>query len=84
MASSLAAGRFPMSCGPFLRGFLCAGGVDSGLGEVDDDVEALGSVFVGMKSSALGECFMSLRTESSILTSSDGTGDGRTSCVEMG
>lgn len=83
MASSLAAGRFPMSCGPFLRGFLCAGGVDSGLGEVDDD-EALGSDFVGMKSSALSESFMSLRTESSILTSSEGTGDGRTSSAETG
>lgn len=83
MASSLAIGRLSMSCRPFFRGFLCAGGVDSGLGEVDDDVEALGSDFVG-RSSALGERLMFLGTWSSILTSSDGTGDGRTSSTEMG
>jgi hypothetical protein len=84
MASSLATGKSPMSCGPFFRGFLCAGGVDSGLGEVDDDVEALGSDFMGMRSSALGERLMSRGTWSSILTSSDGAGDGRTSSTETG
>ena len=83
MASSLATGKSPMSCGPFFRGFLCAGGVDSGLGEVDDDVEALGSDFMGMESSALGERLMSRGTRS-ILTSSDGAGDGRTSSTETG
>src|SRR6266567_2820046 len=84
MASSLATDKFPMSCGPFFRGFLCAGWVDSGLGEVDDDVEVLGSDFMGMRSSALGERLMSRSTWSSILTSSDGAGDGRTSSTETG
>lgn len=84
IASSVATGKFPMSCRPFFRGFLCAGGVDSGLGEVDDDVEALGSDFMGMRSSALGERLMSRGTRSSILTSSDGAGDGRTSSTETG
>ena len=84
MASSLATGKFPMSCGPFFRGFLCVGGVDSGLGEVDDDVEVLGSDFMGLKSSALGERLTSRGTWSSILTSSDGAGDGRTSSTETG
>ena len=83
MASSLPTGKFPMSCGPFFRGFLCAGGVDSGLGEVDDDVEVLGSDFMG-RSSALGERLMSRGTWSSILTSSDGAGDGRTLSTGMG
>ena len=84
MASSLPTCKFPMSCGPFFRGFFCAGGVDSGLGEVDDDVEVLGSDFMGMRSSALGERLMSRGTWSSILTSSDGAGDGRTSSTETG
>lgn len=84
MASSLAIGKFPMSCRPFFRGFFSAGGVDSGLGEVDDDVEVLGSDFMGTKSSALGERLMSRGTWSSILTSSDGTGDGRTSSTQTG
>jgi len=84
MASSLATGKFPMSCGPFFRGFLCAGGVDSYLGEVDDDVEVLGSDFMGMRSSALGERLMVCGTCSSILTSSDGAGDGRTPSTETG
>lgn len=42
MASSVAVGRWAMIWGPFFRGFRCAGGVDSGFGEVEDDVEALG------------------------------------------
>ena len=84
MASSLAIGKLPMSCRPFFRGFLCAGGVDSGLGELDDDVEVLGSDFMGMRSSALGERLMSRSTWSSILTSFDGAGDGRTSSTETG
>ena len=84
MASSPATGKFPMSCGPFFRGFFCAGGVDSGLGEVDDDVEVLGTDFMRMRSSGLGERLMSRGTWSSILTSSDGAGDGRTSSTETG
>ena len=83
MASSLATGRLSMSCGPFFRGLLCAGGVDSGFEEVEDDVEALGSDFMG-RSSALGERLMFLGTCSSILMSSEGTGDGRTSSTETG
>lgn len=84
MASSLPTDSSPMSCGPFFRGFLGVGGVDSGLGEVEDDVDALGSDLVGMKSSALGERFMFLGAWSSILTSSDGAGDGRTLSTETG
>src|SRR5579863_4950179 len=86
IASSLAIGRWSMSWGPFLRGFLCAGGVDSGFGEVEDDVEALGSDFVGRGSSELGECTISfgIGSSSSNLTSFDGSGDGRPSSVEKG
>jgi len=83
MASSVATGRFPMSCGPFFRGFFDAGGVDSGFGEVDGDVEVLGSDFVGRGSPTLGECFsfFGIGSSSSIFTSSDGAGDGRTSSM---
>lgn len=88
MASSLAIGRWSIMIhwGSFFRGFLCAGGVDSGLGEVEDDVEVLGSDFVGRGSSELGECsiFFGIGSSSSILTWSDGTGDGRPSSVEQG
>ena len=75
-----------MSWGPFFRGFLCAGGVDSGFGEVEGDVEALGSDFVGRGSSEVGECPMSfgIGSSSSNLTSFDGTGDGRPSSMEKG
>jgi len=70
MASSLAIDRWPISWGPFFRGFLCVGGVDSGLGEVEGDVEALGSDFVGRGSSEMGECSIcfGIGSSSSILT----------------
>lgn len=82
MASSVATGRLPMSCGPFFRGFFDAGGVDSGLG----DVEVLGSDFVGRGSPMSGECssFFGIWSSSSIFTSSDGAGDGRTSSMVTG
>ncbi len=44
-----------MSWGHFFRGFLGVGGVDSGFGEVEGDVEVLGSNFVGRESSGKGE-----------------------------
>ena len=55
MASSVATWRWAMSWGHFFRGFLGVGGVDSGFGEVEGDVEVLGSNFVGRESSGKGE-----------------------------
>lgn len=86
MASSLAVGRCAMSWGPFFRGFRCAGGVDSGFGEMEGDVEALGWDFVGGGSSGLGERGMcvGVGSSSSIFVSSIGVGDGCPSSEETG